>query len=223
LPRSSSAVAVISSLLFALPAVVWAQSSSSDLVPSNASQNASCSAFALQTTSNLTFKQRNCYFALQLLAPMNAVSIVTVSLVEQLRNSPVENHDDWSMLPHRLETHYARQSARDAAEMLVGYLHHEDPRPRKSTETNFLRRTNAAVMSVLTSPGEDGHLRPALAPLAGSFSSAFAGSAMSFRKDVTLSSTMLNAGAVYSFYFVRAVFAEFKPEMDSLIHHVLHQ
>jgi len=204
-------------------AVSSSAAGSTNVAMAGASQNASCSVFSLQSAPNLTFKQRNCYFARQLFSPMNAASVVAFGLVEQLRNSPVEKRGDWSMFPHRLETHYARQSARDAAEMLVGYLHHEDPRPRRSLETNFLRRTNAAVMSVLTSPDEDGRLRPALAPMAGSLSSAFVGSAMYTRKDATLSSTMVRAGMVYSFYFVRALFTEFKPEMDSMVHRVLHQ
>jgi len=154
---------------------------------------------------------------------MNAASIVAFGVVEKLRNSPAEKEGNWSSLPHRLETHYARQSARDAAELLVGYWHHEDPRPRKSAETTIFRRTNAAFMSVLTSPDEDGHLRPAFAPVAGSLSSAFVGSAMYTHRDATLSSTMLHAGAVYGFYFAKAIFAEFKPEMDSMVRRVLHQ
>ncbi len=154
---------------------------------------------------------------------MNAASILAFGVVEKLRNSPVEKQRDWSSLPHRVETHYARESARDAAEMLVGYWHHEDPRPHKSLETSILRRTNAAVMSVLTSPDEDGRLRPAFAPLAGSLGSAFVGSAMYTHKDANLSSTMVHAGAVYGFYFVKAIFAEFKPEMDSMVRRVLHQ
>jgi hypothetical protein len=229
--------AVISALLTASPVVVRAQSSNSadgdaaaapatsngNTNSAAASQNSSCSAFSLQSTLNLTFKQRNCYFARQLFSPMNAASIVAFSLVEQLRDSPSEKRNDWSLFPHRVGTHYARQSARDSAEMLVGYLHHEDPRPRKSLERSFFRRTNAAIMSVLTSPDESGNLRPAFAPMAGSLSSAFVGSAMYTRKDAALSSTMIHAGAVYSFYFVKAIFAEFKPEMDSMVRHILHQ
>jgi len=219
--RFFSITAVITVLLFSSPALVLAQSSAA--TDNGAVQNSSCSVLSLQTTANLTFKQRNCYFARQLLSPMNAASVVAFGVVEKLRNSPVEKHSDWSTLPHRIETHYARQSARDAAEMLVGYWHHEDPRPRKSSETSFFRRTNSAFLSVLTSPGEDGRLRPALAPMAGSLSSAFVGSAMYTRKDTTISTTMVHAGMVYSFYFVRALFTEFKPDIDSLAHHILNR
>jgi hypothetical protein len=43
------------------------------------------------------------------------------------------------------------------------------------------------------------------------------------RKDTTISTTMVHAGMVYSFYFVRALFTEFKPDIDSLAHHILNR
>ncbi len=153
---------------------------------------------------------------------MNAAGIVAFSVLDQARNSPAEPRNRWSMLPHRLESYYARHAARDTAELLVGYWHHEDPRPHKSLETGFWKRTNSAMLSVLASPGQDGRLRPALAPVAGSLSSAFAGSAMS-RREQTLPDTMIRAGAVYGFYFVRAVFAEFRPDLESMVHRVLNR
>ncbi len=143
-----------------------------------ASQNRSCSVLALQSATDLTFKQRNCFFARQVFSPMFAASTVGLAALDQARNSPTMRHETWGMFPRRVGTFYARVGARDTAEMLVGYWHHEDPRPRQSLATGFWRRTNAALLSVITSPDEDGHLRPAFGPVAGSLSSAFVGAAL---------------------------------------------
>jgi hypothetical protein len=199
-----------------------AQSSSSQ---DNASQqslvhNNSCNLMVLQTSQNLTLKQRACYFGRPLIAPQFALATGFISVFDQFRNSPRIEHDRWDKLPHRFEVYYARHAARDAGELLVGYLHHEDPRLHKSKESGFWRRTNSALMSVITSPDEEGHLRPALAPIAGSFSSALVGTVM-YRHSETLPSMLIRAGGVYGLYFVRAAFAEFKPEFNSLLHRVL--
>jgi hypothetical protein len=187
-----------------------------------ATQNISCSVLSLQSAASLTFKQRNCFFARQVFSPVFAVSTIGLAAMDQARNSPRMHHETWGMFPRRVATFYARVGARDSAEMLVGYWHHEDPRPRKSLETGFWRRTNAAMLSVITSPDADGHLRPAFGPVAGSLSSALVGTAL-YRHSEALPTTMIHAGAVYGFYFVRAVFAEFKPEMDSMIRRVLNR
>ena len=185
-------------------------------------QNTSCSVYALQRAPILNLKQRGCYFVRQLFSPQFAVSTGVMAVFAQSINSPLVRHERWGKFPHRFEIYYARHAAQDAGEYLVGYFHHEDPRLHKSAETGFWRRTNAALLSVVTSPDEEGHLRPAFAPVAGSLSSAFVGTLM-YRHSETLPTTMIHAAGIYGFYFARSVFNEFRPDLDSMIHQIFHR
>lgn len=195
-----------------------ADSTAHSLVP----ENASCSSFALQTAPNLNLKQRGCYFVRQVFSPQFAVSTGFMAVVDQSLNSPWVKHERWSKFPHRFEIFYARHAAQDAAEYLVGYLHHEDPRLHRSVQTEVWKRTGSALLSVVTSPNEDGNLRPAFAPIAGSLSSAFVGTLM-YRHSETLPTTMIKAAGIYGFYFARAVFNEFRPDLTSMVHQIFHR
>jgi hypothetical protein len=145
-----------------------------------------------------------------------------MAVMDQSFNSPWVKHERWSKFPHRFEIFYARHAAQDIAEYLVGYVHHEDPRLHRSRETEVWKRTGSALLSVIASPDEDGHLRPAFAPVAGSLSSAFVGTMM-YRHSETLPNTMIKAAGIYGFYFARAVFNEFRPDLTSMVHQIFHR
>jgi hypothetical protein len=193
-----------------------------DSADSAKSQPTDCGAFTLQTVTTLSAKQRACYFGKPLITPQFALAAGFAAAFDQLRNSPHVRNQDFDEISRRLEILYARRAARNTAEFLVGYLHKEDPRFRKSLAHSFWRRTDSAFLNVVTSPDEDGHLRMAYAPIAGSLSSAFVGSVM-YRHNETLPNTLTHAAAVYGYYFVRNFFEEFKPDIDSYVRHVFHR
>jgi hypothetical protein len=203
-------------------ALAYGQQPVDSTAHSTVSDNTSCSTFALQSASSLNLKQRGCYFVRQVFSPQFAASTGFMTVVDQSLNSPFVKHERWSKFPHRFEIFYARHAAQDAAEYLVGYLHHEDPRLHRSRETGVWKRTGAALLSVVTSPGEDGNLRPAFAPMAGSLSSAFVGTMM-YRHSETLPTTMIKAAGMYGFYFARSVFNEFRPDLHSMLHKMFHR
>jgi hypothetical protein len=121
------------------PSLINAQSSSAG--PADTDPNKSCNAFAIQSATELTLKQRGCYFGRKLISPKLAVTVGLLGVFDQYRNSPTIHHNNWSRFPHRLETYYARHAARDSAELLAGYFHHEDPRPYGSHAGSFWRRS----------------------------------------------------------------------------------
>ena len=123
--------------------------------------------------------------------------------------------DDFGM---RMSHLYARRTARLTAETLVGYLHHEDLRPTVSGEQSAWRRTRAAFLSVLESPDQDGHARMAFAPLAGSLGSGFTTMAL-YQRQTSAGFALERSGIVYSHYFIRALYHEFRPELWSLAPH----
>lgn len=154
------------------------------------------------------------------MSPRFALTAAFMAAFGQFQNSPHVPRQHFDEIPHRLAAHYATRAARDSGELIVGYLHHEDPRLRKTDAQGFRRRADAAMMRVLTSPDEDGHLRVAYAPIAGSLSAGFVGSAM-FRHNETLEDALMHAGFIYSKYFLRSVFAEFKPDINAYARHIL--
>ena len=180
-----------------------------------------CSPITLQTVAKLTFKQRVCFYGMPLISPRFALAAGFESAFGQFENSPHVPRQHFAEFPHRFEVFYARRSARDAAEILAGYLHHEDARPHHSNAQSFRQRADSALLSVLTSPGEDGRPRLAYAPIAGSLTSAFVGSVM-YRHNETLPNTLTHAGVAYGNYFFRALFAEFKPEFTAYTRRLLH-
>ncbi len=218
---------VCCTLIVLTPALLHAQTGNNvEPLPTAAgrtgSVNTSCSSYALQSAALLNLKQRGCYFARQLFSPQFAASTGFMTVMGQSMNSPFIRHERWSKFPHRFEIYYARHAAMDAGEYLAGYLHHEDPRLHRSSETGFWRRAGAALLSVVDSPDENGHWRPAYAPVAGSLSSAFTGTLL-YRHSETLPTTMDKAGGTYAFYFVRAIFWEFKPDIVAMIRRTFHQ
>jgi hypothetical protein len=179
-----------------------------------------CNPITLQAVPGLTFKQRVCLYGQELITPKFALAAGFAAAFGQLENSPYVSRQHLDEFPHRVEVNYARVAARDSGELIAGYLHHEDPRYRRSMAHGIRRRTDAALMSVLTSPGEDGRLRLAYAPIAGSLTSALVGSVM-YEHNETVEDTLTHVGLVYSHYFARAVFLEFKPEMTAFVHRIL--
>jgi hypothetical protein len=176
---------------------------------------------SLQFSPSLSFKQRTCIYARELISPQFAFGAAMVAAFDQYRNSPHVEKQHLKEFPYRLGVYYSRHAARDSGELLVGYLHHEDPRFRRNGTGTFWQRANSAFLNVLTSPAEDGSLRPALAPIAGSLSSAVVGTVM-YRHSETLPNIATRAAFVYGHYFLTAIFSEFKPDIASFTQHLLH-
>lgn len=138
--------------------------------------------------------------------------------LSQWRNSPHMRGNDGDDFSMRIAHIYARRTARVTAETLVSYLHHEDLRPKVSGEQTPWRRTRAAFLSVLESPDQDGHARMAFAPLAGSLGSGFTSMAL-YQRQTSAGFALERSGLVYSHYFIRALYHEFRPELWSLAPH----
>lgn len=206
------------SLVLASTFVVNAQSPAPTL---SSSSPKDCRAFTLQTVETLTLKQRACFAGKQLISPQFALAAGIASAYGQFLDSPHIYHTGLAEFQRRYEIHYAYRGARTTAELIVGYLHNEDPRFRRSIAHGFWRRTNSSIRNVLISPDADGNARVAYAPIAGAFGSAFTAS-MLYRHSETLPNTLEHAAAVYSFYFVRSFYQEFKPEFTTYARHFLH-
>ena len=121
----------------------------------------------------------------------------------------------------RVAVFYARRAGRETGELLVGALDHEDPRAYLSGETTFKKRLKFALGSVVLTRTDDGS-RLALAPIAGSLGSAFAGAAVS---DLHSSPgyAARSAGITYGMYFVRSCLREFQPDLSVAARHLLHR
>jgi hypothetical protein len=183
----------------------------------SASATTSCNPWVLQTLPvELSFRQRFCLELAHLSSPAAFLRASAAAGWGQWRNNAPSikprDGDDYST---RLGYSYERRSARAASELFVGYLHHEDPRPRRSNLQGVWKRSHWAVMSVLISPGEDGHARVALLPIAGSLSSGLVSMAV-YPHENSWSDGFDRAGIAYGLYFARALVHEFSPELWSL-------
>ena len=165
-------------LALALTAVVaFAQ----ELVPGGASPvDAHAAPFRLSpklpgcasgSTEESSFRDRACYQAERLVSPGALLRGIAESGFSQWRNAPYTSHEQPGDFGRRLEYFYARKSARNAGELIAGYLNHEPVRPHASGQTGFWNRSRAAMLSVVAV--NDGSTRPALAPIAGSLASGF--------------------------------------------------
>ena len=168
--------------------------------------------------ADLSFSDRACMAATELASPGLLAETAMVAGLSQWRNNPHMHGNDTDDFGMRLAHSYARLTARITAETLVSYLHHEDLRPRVSGESNFLKRTRFAFLSVLESPDQNGHARIALAPLAGSLGSGFTSVAL-YQRQTSAGFALERSGIVYSHYFIRALYHEFRPELWSLAPH----
>jgi hypothetical protein len=165
--------------------------------------------------TELSFRQRACFILAELASPGRFAQAAAGASFSQWRNSPRISPHDADDYPVRFEHIYERQAARATAELLVGSLHHEDPRLHFSNAHGAVNRTRAALLSVVISPGEDGGARPALAPIAGSLGSGLSSMAL-YQYQNSLSYGFERSGISYGFYFVRSLFHEFSPELWSL-------
>jgi hypothetical protein len=160
-------------------------------------------------------RQRACFILAELASPGRFAEAAAGAGFQQWRNSPRITPRDGDDYGTRFAHVYERQAARAGAELLVGSLHHEDPRLHFSNKQGAFNRTRAALLSVVNSPGEDGRERPALAPIAGALGSGLTSMAL-YQYQNSLGYGFARSGVSYGFYFVRAVFHEFSPEIWSL-------
>jgi hypothetical protein len=184
--------------------------------PVLATLSTTCNPWIIQTLpTELSFRQRACFSLAELVSPGRFAEAAAGAGYSQWRNSPRINPDDADDFGTRFAHIYERQAARATAELLVGYLHNEDPRLHFSNAHGAVNRTRAALLSVLTSPGEDGHARPAFAPIAGALGSGLSSMAL-YEYQNSLAYGFERSGISYGFYFVRSVIHEFSPEIWSL-------
>lgn len=173
-----------------------------------------CNAYELAHSENLTLRQRTCYYGEQVMSTSTALRAAFASGISQWSNNPYKSHEDRDDYACRFGVYYARRAAKSSGELLVGYLNHEDPRPRHSTANGTWNRTRSALLSVVILKDEDGSGRPALSPIAGAFGSGFVGTAC-YRTNNIAEDGLRRAGISYSSYFVRAVFNEFRPDISA--------
>ncbi len=205
-----------------LPVSTTGASSSTDSAASTNDSLPACNPYRLQSDASLTFKQRACYYKNQLIAPSFVLQAGVMSAFAELRMSGRPGHKDNEDYPEHFANYYARHAAQDAGELVAGFLHHEDMRPhRPSNQQGFARRTGSAFMSVLTSRDANGGTTMAFAPIAGSLSSGMVSTVLSSR-TTTLAGGFEHSGFVYSTYFIKALVQEFKPELSSYTHRLLH-
>lgn len=117
---------------------------------------------------------------------------------------------------------YARHTAQSAGELVAGYLHHEDPRPRESGAHGFWNRTREAFVGVMVAKDIDGKNEIALAPMAGALGDGFMGMAVSERHD-HLNDGLRRTGICYGGYFGTALMHEFQPDLSNLASRLLHK
>jgi hypothetical protein len=215
---------VVVTLAIAVCSVAAAQQSEADLSETNSPVSASTQSRTTLTSCNpwtfqilpqdLSFWQRSCLQIAQLTSPGLLVTAGFAASYGHWRNISTDrkNSEEYT---RRILNYYARRTARASAELLVGYLHHEDPRPRYSGETSGWRRARAALLSVVDSPSPDGNARPALAPIAGAFGSGFTAMGVDLHHN-GVDYALIYSGAVYGHYFASALFHEFRPELRSL-------
>jgi hypothetical protein len=165
--------------------------------------------------TELSFRQRACFILAEQASPGRFAEAAAGAGVSQWRNLPRMSPHDGDDFGTRFAHVYERQAARAIAELLVGDLHHEDPRLHFSNAKGAVKRTRAALLSVLISPGENGQARPALAPIAGSLGSGLTSMAL-YQYQNSLSYGFERSGVSYGLYFFRAVVHEFSPELWSL-------
>ena len=189
---------------------------------SSKNELSACNRYRLQADPSLSFKQRLCFAVDPLITPQFALTAAVMTGFSELRNSERLKGKPMSNYPVRFADYYARHSAQAAGEMVVGYLHHEDPRVRTSTQRGFLRRTGAAFSSVFVARDSDGNSEIALAPMAGSLSSGFVAMEVGTRND-NVAGALRRSGFVYSTYFMKALVREYKPEITELTRHLLHR
>ncbi len=182
----------------------------------------SCDAIEIATAKTLTFHQRACYFGNKLVSPSGVAHAAFSSAFSQWRNTPYVRHQDMDDFGKRFATFYARRSARDAGELIVGFLNHEDPRPRLSNRSGFWNRTGSALRSVVLVSDDSGATRPALSPLAGAFASGFVG-ANCYRNHNVAEDGFRRGGISYGAYFGSAVLREFRPDLAALGSKLLHK
>jgi hypothetical protein len=180
-----------------------------------------CNSEQLFAAKKLTFGQRACWYGSNLISPWAAVRAGFSSGLGQWWNDPYVKRQDADDYAHRFAVYYAKRSARDMGELLAGYLNHEDPRFHPSGETSSKKRIRSALLSVLITRDDAGS-RPALAPIAGSLGSAFAGAAC-YREHTAAEYALRGAGVTYGSYFGKALYQEFRPDISSLIIRIRHK
>jgi hypothetical protein len=181
-----------------------------------------CSVYLLAHSEDLTLRQRSCYYGERLISRSAILTPAFASGISQWRNSPYEAHQDAGDYAHRFAARYASRAAMNGSELLVGYLNHEDPRPRPSMTNGVWNRTRSALLSVVVIRDEDGNSRPALSPVAGAFGSGFVG-AVCYKTNHTAEDGLRRTGISYSGYFMKAVFNEFHPDISAFASRLRHR
>jgi hypothetical protein len=198
--------------------------SSSSLLSSSSSNSAanpvdamSCNPWKFKVLpAELSLHDRACLGLSQIASPGTLLGAAALAGVGELRGKQRSKGAESEDFGEHFAHIYARTAARTSAELLVGYLHHEDPRWHPSNEQGAFRRTKAAFLSVIDSPDQNGNARMAFAPLAGSLASGFTAMGFSQLRQTGYTGALERSGFVYSHYLAKALIREFTPELRSL-------
>ena len=190
--------------------------------PSQSGSESPCKSLSIQAAKELTFQQRTCFYMEHLIAPSTVLHGAFAAGFGQLRNVQHVPDQDLSEFGHRFGVFYARRTARNSAELLAGYLNHEDPRARPAQEHAFWNRIRASFSSVVMVKDADGSYRPALTPIAGALGSGMTSMAF-YRKNNTFADGLQRSGLAYSCYFASALAHEFQPDLTGLVYRIRHR
>lgn len=180
-----------------------------------------CNSDRFQHARQLSLVQRACWSGSELFSPGAAARAAFSSGIGYWRNAPYMKGQDADDYTQRFAAYYLRRASRETGELFAGYLNHEDPRPHASGETALGKRIRSALLSVVVIRGEEGD-RPALAPIAGSLASSFAGVAFD-RVHTSSRCAWQGAGISYSGYFGKALYQEFRPDIRFYLRRILHK
>lgn len=174
-----------------------------------------CKPISLEPATQLTFRERACWYGDRLIAHSTILHGAFMAAFGDVRNSPHLEDDGWGDFGHRFAVFYARRTGQSAAELIAGYLNHEDPRPHTSGQHGIWNRTRSALLSVMVVQDAEGDRRPALAPIAGAFGSGMV-SVPCYRERNSMEDGLGRTGLTYGAYFGSAVFREFQPDLSGL-------
>lgn len=209
-------------LLFTLLLILGTAEAQSILSPSVTmpGKRLLCNPAQYLVAKQLTLRQRSCWYSSELVSPWAAMRAGISSGMGQWKNEPYSRGQDGDEYAERFANYYVKRTAKETGELMAGYFNHEDPRLHASGEMLLRRRIRSALLSVLVNTTE-GSNRPALAPIAGSIGSSFAG-AILYREHYGAGYLLRGASATYSGYFGRALYQEFRPDTSFLINRITH-
>ena len=189
-------------------------------VPSAVSdRDKGCKFSILQESNEITFRERFCFYESKLISPGTAAHGIALAAFAQFTNRPYVQDQGPEEFGRRVGLFYIRRIGQNGGELFAGYLNHEELVPHASLQHGFWKRSRYAAMAVLTATDDNGKLRPALAPIAGSLGSGMMSAAF-YRHSNGLEGGLSRAGFTYGTYFATALVREFEPDLSNFAAHL---